>query len=273
MYKILIVSSYSQELNIVKKEIKKLALKNLKTSFLTTWKGNYNTILNLTRFLEQNSDSDFVINIWVCWYSNNLNFFQGYNINKKSDIFIQVARIFNLSNSKEIIVPHLIDFWELSSILCSENIIYNEKDLLWEDFVDMESYGFEKVCDSFSIPRIIIKVPIDKVWKETKNFDFEKANILLKNLNYNELLKKILSYLWSDINIHKKIVQREIFDEYKKYFWFTFSESEIFKKYYYKYLALIWNNFNEFFEKNKNFNKKDFIKVLDKTISKGVINK
>jgi hypothetical protein len=36
MYKILIVSAYSQELNIVKKEIKKLALKNLKTSFLTT---------------------------------------------------------------------------------------------------------------------------------------------------------------------------------------------------------------------------------------------
>jgi nucleoside phosphorylase len=32
-----------------------------------------------------------------------------------------------------------------------------------EKFVDMESYGFEMVCDSFSLPRIILKVPVDKI--------------------------------------------------------------------------------------------------------------
>jgi hypothetical protein len=232
----------------------------LKTSFLTTWKGNYNTILNLTRFLEQNSDFDFVINIWVCWRKKSL---VSFSI---EDNYIQVARIFNLANNKELIVPHLIDFWELVSIACSEKIVYEEDDLLWENFVDMESYGFEKVWDSFSLSRIIIKVPVDKVWLETKNFDFQKAEILLKNLNYKELFKKIISYLWNNVDFHKKIVEKEIFNEYKKYFWFTFSENEIFKKYYYKYLALIWNDFQNFFENNKNLNKKEFIKCLEKKL-------
>ncbi len=52
MKKILIVWALSREINIVKEEIKKLELINIKTSFLTTWMGNYNMIINLTRFLE-----------------------------------------------------------------------------------------------------------------------------------------------------------------------------------------------------------------------------
>ena len=69
MHKILIVSALSQELNTIKAQIKNLKIKNLKISFFTTWMGNYNTILNLTRFLEKN-DFDFLVNIWICWYKN-----------------------------------------------------------------------------------------------------------------------------------------------------------------------------------------------------------
>ena len=96
--KILLVTALSQELNVIKSEIKKLKIPNLKVSYLSTWMGNYNMILNLTRFLEQNRYFDFVLNIWTCWY--------------KSDYkdFFQVIRIFNFSNKKELLVPHLINF-------------------------------------------------------------------------------------------------------------------------------------------------------------------
>jgi nucleoside phosphorylase len=62
----------------------------------------------------------------------------------------------------------------LVSIAASEKPVFDEKDLIQfssnmknknigEKFVDMESYGFEMVCDSFSLPRIILKVPVDKI--------------------------------------------------------------------------------------------------------------
>jgi hypothetical protein len=41
--------------------------------------------------------------------------------------------------------------------------VYDEKKLEEEKYVDMESYGFEKVCDSFSVARVILKIPVDKV--------------------------------------------------------------------------------------------------------------
>lgn len=77
--KILLVTALSQELNVIKSEIKKLKIPNLKVSYLSTWMGNYNMILNLTRFLEQNWDFDFVLNIWTCWYKSDYkDFFQEY---------------------------------------------------------------------------------------------------------------------------------------------------------------------------------------------------
>lgn len=244
MKKILVVCALSKELNIVKEKIKSLNLINVKISFFTTWMGNYNTILNLTRFLE-NDNFDFVLNLWVCWYSQ-----------KKVEAF-QVARIYNLSNSKELIVPNIIDFLSLESIACSEKIVYDSSILLDENFVDMESYGFELVCDSFKIPRVIIKVPVDKVWVETKNFDFEKAKkYLSENIDYKKLFEKIFFYLDKqkiEVNLEK------YFSEYN----FTFSEKEIFKKYFYRYKSLVWDDFDIYFTKNNNLDKKLFLKWLE----------
>ena len=251
MYKILIVSALSQEMNPIKEQIKKLELKNFKISFLTTWIWNYNMILNLTSFLEQNKDFDFIINIWVCWYSN-----------KKIDFF-QVWRSFNLSNNKELIIPHLIDFWNLESIACSESVIYNWEKLEWEDYIDMESYWFEKVCDSFRLPRMILKVPVDKVWEETKNFDFKKSTKFLKeNIDYKKLLEKIENYLENTFSSQRKVKEKDIIENYKEYFGFTFSENEIFKRFYYRYNALVKEKFDIYFEENKNSNKKEFLNGL-----------
>jgi len=261
MYKILIVWALSQEINPIKEEIKKLELRNVKTSFLTTWMGNYNMILNLTRFLE-NNDFDLIVNIWVCGYK------------KYYNDFIQIWRIYNLVNKKELIIPKIIDFWKFESIACSEAPIYKEKKLWDENYIDMESYGFEKVCDSFSIPRIILKIPVDKIWEETKKFDFKKAEKYLReNINYKELFDKIIIYLENHFNIWKGKykVHNDIFDTYNEKFNFTFSENEIFKRLYYRYISLVNKDFNFYYEENKDENKKKFLKWLEKYLDKFLV--
>jgi len=248
MHNILIVSALSTELNIVKSKIKKLDFKNIKTSFLSTWIWNYNMILSLTKFLKENNNIDLIINIWVCGYKNDY---------KKS---IQVWRIKNLSNNRELIVPNIIDFSDLESIASSEKIIFDSSELLDENFVDMESYWFEMVCNNFGIPRIILKVPVDKIWIETKNFDIKKAKQSLKeNLNYELLFDKIKKYLYSlvDNNIWKKIKEKIL-----SHFTFSFSEKIILEKLVNRFIVLeIWN-MDLFFEENKDLNKKEFLKKL-----------
>ncbi len=260
MYKILIVSALSRELNVVKEEIKKLGLQNVKTSFLTTWMWNYNMILNLTRFLE-NHEVDLVINIWVCWYSPPSNSpLAGGEKN------FQVARILNISNNKELIVPKIIDFSKLESIACSEKPVYDQEEIWEEKFVDMESYWFEKVCDSFSVARLILKVPVDKIGEETQNFDFKKAENSLRNsIDYKELFWKINDYLENHFNVWKGKYKfhHDLFETYEDRFKFSFSEKEIFKRLYFRYIALVNNDFDKYYIENKDKNKKDFLKWLE----------
>ncbi|MDD3793815.1 MAG: hypothetical protein PHI37_03320 [Candidatus Gracilibacteria bacterium] len=252
MKKILIVCALSAELNNIKEIVKNLGLRDIKLSFFTTGMGNYNTILNLTRFLENNS-FDFIINIGVCGYKT-----------EKIDAF-QVARIYNLANNKELIVPNLIDFLSLQSIACSDKIIFDSLLIGDENFVDMESYAFELVCDSFKIPRIILKIPVDKIGDETKNFDFEKAKKYLnENIDYKLLFEKISIYLE---NSEDKID----FEMYFKDFNFTFSEKEIFKKLYFRYKSLVGNDFDEYFLENSSLEKKVFLKNLEVFLEKFLI--
>ena len=261
MHKILIVWALSREINIVKEEIKKLELRNIKISYLTTWIGNYNMILNLTRFLE-NHDFDIIINIWVCGYKDEI------------ESFIQVWRVLNISNNKELIIPSIIKFWKINSIVCSEKVVYDSLELLDENFVDMESYWFEKVCDSFSIPRVILKVPVDKVWEETKKFDFEKAeNNLRKNIDYNGLLKEIELYLDNHFDVWKwkYKLHHDLFEQYNNKFNFTFSENEIFKRLYYRYIALVNKDFDLFYIENNELNKKEFLKRLESYLKQYLI--
>ena len=41
----------------------------------------------------------------------------------------------------------------------------------------MESWGFELVADQFRFPRLLLKVPYDKVGEETEHFDYHLALI------------------------------------------------------------------------------------------------
>ncbi len=243
MYKILFVSALPNELKVVKESVKNLKIRDLKVDFLCSWMWNYETIFSLTKYLEK-TIYDMIINIWVCWY-----------IDEKQD-FLQVSRIVNISTKKEALVPVYFKFWELVSIASSEVPIYNRDDILWEKYVDMESYGVELVCNKYNIPRIILKVPVDKIWIETKNFDINKALKSLKdNINYEELLKTIvefLAYMNEKNDIHK----------YIKYFTFTHSETEIFRKLFNEYRVFSKNNFDIFFDKNKSDTKKDFLNKL-----------
>ena len=247
MFKVLITSALHREVKIIKKEIKKLALKNFKTSFFAMGLWNYLSILNLTKYLEKN-DFDLVLNIGVCWYKSEY---------KKS---IQVWRIKNISNTKELIVPHIINFCEIKSIATSEKPVYSFENLWDENFFDMESYGFELVCDSFKIPRIILKIPTDKIWEETINFDLEKAEKYLKeNIDYKKLFYKIEKYLWdlkeNDIWID---IKEEILSHYK----FSFSQKVILEKKINRFIVLGLWDINKFFEKNKHLDKKEFLKKL-----------
>jgi hypothetical protein len=52
----------------------------------------------------------------------------------------QVARILNIVSNKELILPIHFKFLKLESISCSDKIIYEEKELNNEKYVDMESY-------------------------------------------------------------------------------------------------------------------------------------
>lgn len=57
----------------------------------------------------------------------------------------------------------------------------------------MESFAIEYVSQKFQIPRIILKVPFDKAWEETKNFDRKKSlELLQKNIEWKKTIEKII---------------------------------------------------------------------------------
>ena len=248
--KILIVSALSSELKVIKEKVKSLKIKKLEIKFFESWMWNYKTILNLTEFLT-NQDFDFIVNIWVCWYK------------KEIEKCIQVGRIKNLANNKELIVPIFFEFSKIKSIASSEKIIYDKKEIFEEDFVDMESYWFELVAEKFELPRIILKIPVDMIWEETKNFDFLKAkNFLKENIDYEKLFEKIFLYLpspqpsplWGE-GVKQKLNLTE-------------SQKIIFEQLYNKYSVLVWDNFEKYLENffknflNKKLEKNDIKKFL-----------
>jgi len=357
MKQILVVCALSQELNIVRKQIKKLDIKALKIDFLQTWMWNYNTIFALTKQLE-NKKYDFIVNIWVAGY-----FWE------KNEKFYQVWNIKNIFTQKELIVPTYFKFWKLATCVSSdlvvnritgleqdhrirtglqdggritglgqdlvwgqkrvqkrsdekirnwdgfddritgfgqdhrirtgtqdggrntgwnnwqlimdnelwlwnkENIILKIKDkkvaVVWNFLnnfiVDMESFGFEFVCEKYAIPRIILKVPVDKIWEETDNFDYKLAlELLEKNIDYEKLLLDIKKYL-------DKVKSNDL--DLSRYFnklYFSERQKQQFEFLYRKYQILIWEWFDKFYddflEENKNkTNKKQIAwKFLDK---------
>ena len=165
--KILICCASSRELKVVKEEIKKLNLKQkLPLEYLCTGIGNHKTIFSLTKFLsEHREEKFFIVNIGVCGYI------------KEKIPLIQGGIVKHLSIEKETIIPIFLQFAPIKKLISSEVIVDNMKMLGGleneEVFVEMEAWGIELVAQEFQLPRLFLKVPIDKIGGETKHFDFE----------------------------------------------------------------------------------------------------
>lgn len=247
--KILVICALEAEIKIAKEWIKQNRPENIQVCFFVTWTGCVETTLKLTEKLA-NENYDFILNYWVC----------GYKEEYKE--VIQIARSIYIPSRKEIIVPYIFDIAPLRSISCSETPVYDAKKIWEENFVDMESYAVEKVCDHFQIPRLILKVPVDKIGEETRNFEREKAkNLLDKHLDFQKIFEKISEYL-------SKIPEKFCLEKYENHFSFTVSEKIIFEKYYSKYTTLAHKDFEDFFEENKKLWKKDFLKKLEEINNK-----
>ena len=285
MKNILITSALSSELKEIKKEIKSLNLKDFSLSYLVSGMGNYNMIYSLTKFLQDNKNIDFVLNIWVCGYSGqtqrsaptenvNIGHPQGVPLQKNGrgepcvHSVIQIWRIKNIVNNKELIVPNFIEFSSIESIACSEKIIYDGEEIWEENFVDMESFWFEFVLEKFNLPRLILKTPVDKIWEETKNFDFDKAKAYLReNIDYKKLFEKIWEFLSPYPNLSPK-GRKGYLEKYFQILNLTESQKTIFEKLYNKYEVLVWDDFESYLKnffknfKEKKLQKNDVKKFL-----------
>lgn len=230
---ILFAVALAQELKIIKEEVKKIDLKWTKINFLLTWVWTLNTIYSIKDYISKNDKVDFIINLWVCW-----------KINTDFNNFFQVYRIKNLSNNKEALSPVYIQNNELKSIACSDKIITNVNDLNSENFVDMESFWIDYICEKEKIPYIIIKKPLDIISDKSKNVNIKDLEYSLRWFNYHELINNINTFL----NNNKNINNNEIILELKQKYKLTFSETELLKKYINKCVSF-WEDIN-FIDKN-----------------------
>jgi len=60
-----------------------------------------------------------------------------------------------------LLVPINVKVFDLATCYCFEKPV----DKFDKQFciIDMESYGFEMVANSFSLPRFILKIPVDNI--------------------------------------------------------------------------------------------------------------
>ena len=244
-FKILIVGAFPRELKSAKEYFREKKPEGIQADFLYTWMGNYKTVLSLTQRLEQKS-YDFLLQLWIC----------GKKYTDCEEI-IQIVRIKNISSGKELCIPIFEEFFPLKSIACSEKIIYKSEEIGKEEFVDMESYGFELCASEYMIPRLILKIPYDTIGEETKNFCVQQMENTLENvLDFPYIFWKIQKYL------EKKSPNSFSLARFSFPFPLTESETHIFQFEIQKFLTLGEENFEEFLQEYCHLWKKEFLKKL-----------
>ncbi len=184
--KIILCCATPGELKAAKTQIKSLDLKqSLDIHYLCTGIGNYATIFTLSNFLAQEKNPDlFLLNLGVCGY---------WNIGSPAPDLIQIGRIKNLHTSRELLPPLPFHFAPIESIWSGELVMTTAPSTDPSGYVDMESRGFEWVADQLRLPRLILKVPFDRIGEETESFDKALAcNALAEKIDYQRLLERIL---------------------------------------------------------------------------------
>lgn len=252
-FQILIVWAFPKELQNLKNFFKNSKPEKIQADFLYTGMGNYKTILSLSQCLQQKK-YDFLLQIGICGKKQ-----------ETAEKIIQIAKIKNIANNKELCVPIFEEIFPLESIACSEKIIYHCEEIWEENFVDMESYGFEFCAQEYKIPRLILKIPYDRIGAETKNFSVKNLETYLENIfDFPYLFWKIQNFLekkWQESSPNLDIFS----------FHLTQSEIHIFQYEVQKYETLSWKSFQDFYKKYGNIPKKDFLKHLkeeNKNLSK-----
>lgn len=250
---ILFVCALPLEQKLCKKYVGE-ALKNLPIKkegftyqFLLSGVGNYQTLATLQNYLFSHQ-VDFIINIWVCGIHP--------NIKNIPTPLVQAYRIKNLANLRESIVPLYLEVSPLISLASSEKIITSSEELLWENFVDMESYAIDFVATKEKIPYMILKLPLDRVGEESKYIDTKEIENLFWEVSFSSILTQVEDFL-----IKNNREENNVPESYFSLFPMTFSEREIFKKQYFRYEALKLD-IDEFIAQNKELPKKEFFKKL-----------
>lgn len=252
--KILIVTALPAELKAIKSGFREQKIPWISVDFFVTWMWNYRTILHLTEFLSHRN-YDFILNIGSAGF---------LRLSDPRDLF-QVWQILNLANKKEKIPPISIQFSDLANIFCSDFPVKSRqelpKEIFWKNIlVDMESYAFEMVCDFFKVPRAILKLPVDKIWEK---FDSDIFRSKAKLLDFEDILKKISKFL-------SKVPKREDLSNYFDYFRFSSSQERIFTEVYNKWKAIREDDFDSFFEENKNLDRKQFLRKLSDELNQDI---
>ncbi|MDR0859939.1 MAG: hypothetical protein LBO09_02955 [Candidatus Peribacteria bacterium] len=125
----------------------------------------------------------------------------------------------HLSIGKEAIIPIFLKFAPLGKVISSEVVVDTremlknssfftpcegsrptQQQVALEDggatYIDMESRGIELVAQHFQLPRLLVKVPVDEVGEETKQFDRGVALEKLRNqVDYKGLIEKVVAYI------------------------------------------------------------------------------
>lgn len=246
-YTILVIAALPVEIKEIKNICKSLGVSWISLKFLHTGVGNYNTIFEVQKYL-QNHDVDFMVNIWVC----------GKKSDQVSDSVFQVYRIKHLHNSKESLCPLYITTGDLCSIGCSEKVVTDQVSLGEENYVDMESYGIDFIAKRYKIAHTIIKFPFDVVSEASKQVDIELLKTLLRNYNYTQLFENIRSWC------HTNIQETPDWDSYKVQFGLSVAQLEIFKRHYNKLIAF-WKDPKAFLEQEKHTPKKILLQKMRDT--------
>ena len=189
------------------------------------------------------------VNVWLC----------GKSPLAPNDYF-QVYRVHWAANNREFLCPIYIDFLKKQSVLSSEKIVQHEDHLQWEQYVDMESYAIDLIATEERIPYIIIKKPFDIVSEQSKKIDPQLFEDCLLDCDYKKLLELIQEHLERNHD-YKEEHRQWALEETMKIYKFTFSEKEIWKKWYAKLIAFGWG-YEEFLMKNTHLKKKEFLKTI-----------